>query len=107
MNRIRELRKERGLLQKDLAEMLGVTQGTLSNWEKGRHDPDNNALKFLATLFEVSVDYILNRSEIKTPTFDIEDGQLDEINELLVQLSEDGQKQALSYIKFLLGEEQE
>jgi len=40
MNKIKELREEKGLLQAKLAEMMGISQATLSNWERGVHNPD-------------------------------------------------------------------
>ena len=49
MNRLSQLRKEKNLLQKDIANFLGVAISTYSYWEKGLHDPDNETLKKLAT----------------------------------------------------------
>ena len=44
MNRIKELRNECGILQADLAKILKVGQGTISNWENGRTEPDQESL---------------------------------------------------------------
>lgn len=62
MKRIKELRVAKRVKQKDLAEMLNITQGTLSNWETSRHDPDTESLLFLAKYFEVPTDYLLGVS---------------------------------------------
>ena len=59
MNRIRMLREEKGVKQIDLAMELNVTQGTLSNWERGVHDPDSDSLRKLSNYFSVPIDYIL------------------------------------------------
>ncbi len=59
MNRIKELRKQHGLKQTDLCKQLGVTQGALSGWENENYEPDIKALKKMAEIFNVSVDYIL------------------------------------------------
>jgi len=59
MNRIKELRTGRGMKQTDLARQLGVTQGALSGWENENYEPDIKALKKMAEIFGVSVDYIL------------------------------------------------
>lgn len=67
MNRLSQLRKEKNLLQKDIANFLGVAISTYSYWEKGLHDPDNETLKKLATYFGVSVDYLLGRDERPLP----------------------------------------
>lgn len=64
MNRIKELRKEKGLKQTELAAILNVTQGALSSWETGRYDIGNDDLKKLADFFSVSADYILGRDDI-------------------------------------------
>jgi len=67
MNRVKELREEKGMKQIELSQALQVSQGTLSNWERGVHNPDNEALGQLAKLFECSVDYLLGHSEIREP----------------------------------------
>lgn len=58
---IRELRKDKNLTQKELANILDVTNGTISNYEKEEHEPSIEALKKLADYFEVSIDYIIGR----------------------------------------------
>lgn len=55
MNRIKELRKKYGFSQEDLAEKFDVDRVTISRWENGINDPSNDALKVLASLFNVSV----------------------------------------------------
>ena len=56
---IKELRKERGLTQSQLAEMLFVSQDTISLWECGKSLPDVKAVIELTKIFGVSADYIL------------------------------------------------
>ena len=60
MNRIRELRKQRELTQKELAKHLQIADSTLSYWEMGRYEPDNKSLRKLAEFFHVSIDHILS-----------------------------------------------
>ena len=59
MNKLKKLREDKGLKQAELAAMLGVSQATLSNWERGVHDPDNEQLIELSRVFSVSTDYLL------------------------------------------------
>ncbi|MBE6529136.1 MAG: helix-turn-helix transcriptional regulator [Ruminococcaceae bacterium] len=63
MLRIKELREDRDLRQSDLARATGIDQRTISNYETGKSNPDSYALIRLADFFEVSVDYLLGRTE--------------------------------------------
>lgn len=67
MNRIKELRLENGILQSELAKYLKMGQATISNWETGRHEPDQDALREMSKIFGVSIDYILGNTDIKNP----------------------------------------
>lgn len=67
MQKLKELRIARGIQQKDLASTLGIGANTLSQYENGKREPDNNTLVQLADYFNVSVDYLLGRDEIKNP----------------------------------------
>lgn len=58
MNRIKELRKSKGLTQAELATKLGVTRQAVSLYEKGQRKPKIETLKKLADYFGVSVPYI-------------------------------------------------
>lgn len=60
-----KLRKERGILQKQVAAYLNVTVATISNYEKGVHIPDINTLIKLADFYDVSTDYLLQRTRFK------------------------------------------
>lgn len=61
MNKLLELRKEKGVRQIDIANMLKVSKQCYSNYEKGLREPDFATLQKLAEYFDVSVDYILGR----------------------------------------------
>ena len=67
MNRLKEVREARGKKQQDLAALLEVSQGTLSNWERGIHDPDNEMLLRLSRMFDVTTDYLLGLSDVPRP----------------------------------------
>ena len=60
-----KLRKEKGILQKELATYLNVTVATISNYEKGVHSPDYETLVKLADFFDVSTDYLLQRTDYR------------------------------------------
>lgn len=60
--RIKELRKKKELTQEDLARKISVTRSAVANWEIGRAMPDLHALTSLANFFDISVDYLLERT---------------------------------------------
>lgn len=62
---LKELRAEQGIYQKELAAHLNVSIGTISNYEKNRHFPDPEALCKIADFFEVSTDYLLERTQFR------------------------------------------
>jgi len=62
-NRIRELRLEKGLLQKDVAELLGVSAQSFCFYENWVNKPDPEMLAKIADIFEVSIDYLLCRED--------------------------------------------
>lgn len=59
------LRKELNMSQAELAEKLGVSQQTISKYERGTREPDNETLAKLAEIFDCSIDYLLGRSNIR------------------------------------------
>ena len=61
------LRENREIYQKDLATYLGVSVGTISNYEKGIHEPNMDTLCKLADYYGVSVDYMLGRTSNPLP----------------------------------------
>lgn len=63
--RIKDLRKEAGLTQKQLAEQLNVKQNTVSYWEQGKTTPDSNTICQIADYFHVTVNYVLGLEEEK------------------------------------------
>jgi transcriptional regulator with XRE-family HTH domain len=65
--KIKKLRTEKGLTQKDLADQLHVTFQTISKWEKDENEPDLATVRELAKLFGCSLDYLLSEDEEETP----------------------------------------
>ena len=65
--RIRDLREDRDLKQKEVAACLGVHQTTYSEYELGKVNIPISALHKLADLYHVSVDYLLGRTNQKEP----------------------------------------
>lgn len=59
-SKIRELRREKMWNQRDLANAMGMSSHTISLWETGRMRPSKNAIKEMAKLFDVPVEYLTN-----------------------------------------------
>lgn len=62
-NKLKELRKEKELTQKQVAEYLRVDTSTVRKWELGLREPNLSMLVKLADFFEVSTDFLLGRKD--------------------------------------------
>ena len=67
MNRIKELRTEKGITQADLAKILKISDRAVGYYENGDREPDYSTLLKIADYFDVSIDYLLGASDIKKP----------------------------------------
>jgi transcriptional regulator with XRE-family HTH domain len=65
--RLKVLRARDGLYQRHIEELIHVQPGTVSQYERGLREPSFNTVLFLAQYFNVSVDYLLGRTD--DPTF--------------------------------------
>lgn len=65
--RIRNLREDRDLTQDDIAKFLNCTQACYSNYENGRREVPTEVWNMLADFYNVSVDYLLGRTNEKHP----------------------------------------
>lgn len=63
MNKINSLRQEKDLTLKELADILGVSEATVSRWENGKSDIRGKNLKKLSDFFDVSESYLLGYIE--------------------------------------------
>lgn len=59
-NKLKELRTSKNLTQEEIAKLLNVAQGSYSNYEKNKREPDYETLKKIATFYKVSIDYLLD-----------------------------------------------
>jgi transcriptional regulator with XRE-family HTH domain len=65
--RLKNLRKEKEgqPTQKQVADVIGYTRDTYANWENDRGEPPNDALRGLASYYNVTTDYLLGRTDDK------------------------------------------
>lgn len=100
MNKIKELRKSKGMSQKELADLLYVNQTAVSQWERGITYPNQNTIKKLADYFDVTIDCLLGHE--KMPSDNAPESISSKITDLFNQLDDNQQKIALDYLEFLL-----
>ena len=65
--RLKDLRKEKGMTQIELATALGVSSGTVAMWETGKRKPSFEMFEKLTQVFDKRIDYILGTSDDPTP----------------------------------------
>jgi len=68
--RIRDLREDKDLSQKEMGKALGMSQTGYSKYETGENDVPTNILIKLANFHNTSVDYILGRTDQREPYHD-------------------------------------
>ena len=102
--RIISLRKEKEISQESLGKYLGFSRSTISCYENGLRAPDMKTLTVYSEFFDVPVDYLLGKTDIKKPLYrvacfsDISDKEFGKI-------SKSGQEEIKSYIQFIMNKE--
>ena len=61
--RLKELREEKGLTQRELAKEVGLSYGAIGFWELNKREPSLDAAVVLADYFKVSIDYLAGRED--------------------------------------------
>lgn len=97
MNRLRELRIEKGLLQSDIAKIINKSERTVGFYETGERDMGTETLSKLSDFFNVSIDYILGKTDMRN----IEDDFKFAYHKETEGLSEDEIKEALEFYKLV------
>ena len=73
MNRLKQLRLERGLLQSDIAKVINKTDRAVGQYERGERDPNTETWIKLSNFFNVSLDYLLGKTDSKKLNNKIDD----------------------------------
>lgn len=107
-NRIKALRIESGLTQKELAEKIGSTSKNIWAYENGNANPPYEVLTAYAKYFDVTTDYLLGLEDdfghkssddiIKRPKYDITDKQLQDLVKLFGVMTELQKAHVIGYI---------
>lgn len=103
MNRLRELRIEKGLLQSDIAKIINKSERTVGFYETGERDMGTETLSKLSDFFNVSIDYILGKTDMRN----IEDDFKFAYHKETEGLSEDEIKEALEFYKLVKNKKKE
>lgn len=82
VERLKQLRNDYQVSQKDFAEAIGVAQQTVASWEVGRTEPANIALKSIADYFHVTTDYLLGREDKDNSLSDMQSALLFKFDKL-------------------------
>ncbi|EQF24632.1 helix-turn-helix family protein [Clostridioides difficile CD160] len=65
-NRLKELRKELNFTQEDISKKIGLSKSAYGYYEQGKTVPDAYMIAELSKIFNVSVDYLLGKTDIKS-----------------------------------------
>ena len=76
--RLRYLRSKTPDRQEDVAKKLGIARTTYAMYEQGKREPDNDTLQKIADFFDVSIDYLLGRTDDPSPTEKLIDTELND-----------------------------
>ncbi len=103
--RLRQLRKEAGFRQDELASSLNFARATISYYETGTRIPDIQKICIIADFFNVSVDYILGRTDMKK--FIATNNEVMDFFEMFKLLSRTKQNELLLSIRTLRQQQKE
>ena len=101
---IRRMRKERNISAKELAEMLGVSEQTIGNYERGNREPNIATMLKLCDVFCVTLDYLVNgissnEKEISDMVYNIYNDPVDLIKFLTIYFNFELKNDDKDYIK--------
>jgi len=99
MKNLSTIRKKRGLTQKELSDISGVSQQCIHSYETGRTMPSCETLVCLAKILDTSTDYLLELTKIDTPPYHIAEDELDTIEAFVVNEMRSKSKE---YSKFVV-----
>lgn len=105
-DRLKILRKEKRLTQVKLGEMLNYGYTAIANYESGRNQPSISDLKKIASIFNVSMDYLLGVNDIRHPyVIDDETAKFNEFRRFYALLNDDSKSELLLFMQWLIERE--
>lgn len=102
MNKIKELRKERGWKQSQLGQLLNVKTAAVSKYENGYIPLTTETINILCDIFDVSADYIIGRTEKKLPDTELPvSGEIQALIDACSDLNTEELQKVFEYIEFI------
>lgn len=95
-DRIRYLRENAGLKQKEMAEKFSISENAWSQYENNKRTPDLETIKNIAKFFNVSIDYLMNLTD---EAYDPNESTFKELISIYNLLSKEEKKKLLKEIK--------
>ena len=110
LDKILSLLTEKGIQQKTFAENIGVTKHTITDWKNGRSKSYMKYIDKIADFFDVSADYLLEKTDDKSPLTKESINIFDNVDmnafsrQLYEQLTKEERKKVQEYILFLISQ---
>lgn len=103
--KLKELRRECNLDQKQMAELLGISYRAYASYERGERDMGTDVLIAISKKFKVSCSWILGtseqRTEINAHDIDSKSSEIKELVTMLLGLDSESQKLVKDYMEYL------
>lgn len=101
--RLKNLRKEKQLTQRELAAILNYGSSAISNYESGKNQPSISDLKIISQYFNVSLDYLLCVNDIRNPyVIDDTSDKFNEFRQMYAKLTPDKIVELDLFLKWLI-----
>ena len=107
MKNLREIRKKNNLSMKKLAELIGMAESTLSLYESGKREPDNQTLLKLSEVLNCSIDYLLGNSDEPKTLDEQLDGISFALNSETKELTDEQKQDVLNFVRFIKSQNKE
>lgn len=107
------LRKEKELTQDELSQELGVSKSSIAMWETGQRLPSPDVYELIADFFNVDIDYLYGRTDIRQRVRFDESGNAQrtlladesQLLDMYQQLNSDGKQRTVEYVELLSKDE--
>ena len=99
--RLKQLRTQKDLSQKALADLLFVSQQTVAKWETAKSTPNPDTLAKLSEIFDVPVGYLIGAAQFKPEHSSKSSTILNELIDLCSSLSDDELYEILNYAGYV------